>query len=59
MLVTLEAPELESQLQAVTSKFVQAQENASSSKEKYRRLKEAAKEAGAVAPLSWIMRSRG
>lgn len=51
VLVTLEAPEMESQLQAVSSKFVQAQENASASKEKYRRLKEAAKEEGAVAPL--------
>lgn len=51
VLITLEAPEMESQLQAVTSKFVQAQENASASKEKYRRLKEASKEEGAVAPL--------
>lgn len=51
VLVTLEAPELESQLQAATSRYVQAQENAVASKEKYRRLKEAALEAGAVAPL--------
>lgn len=51
VLITLEAPELESQLQAATSKYVQAQENAVASKEKYRRLKEAASEAGAVAPL--------
>ncbi|RAJ10862.1 RND family efflux transporter MFP subunit [Chitinophaga skermanii] len=51
VLVTIEAPEMESQLQAISSKFVQAQENASASKEKYRRLKEAAKEQGAVAPL--------
>ncbi|WP_276483032.1 efflux RND transporter periplasmic adaptor subunit [Paraflavitalea pollutisoli] len=50
-LVTLEAPELESQLQAATSKYVQAQENATASREKYKRLKEAAQEAGAVAPL--------
>lgn len=50
-LVTLEAPELESQLQAANSKFVQAQENAIASKDKYRRLKEAAAELGAVAPL--------
>jgi len=51
VLVTLEAPELESQLQSATSKYVQAQENAVASKEKYRRLKEAALEAGAVAPV--------
>jgi RND family efflux transporter MFP subunit len=51
VLVTLEAPELESQLQSATSKYVQAQENAVASKEKYRRLKEAAAEAGAVAPV--------
>ncbi|WP_295125030.1 efflux RND transporter periplasmic adaptor subunit [uncultured Chitinophaga sp.] len=51
VLVTLEAPELESQLQAATSKYVQAQENAVASKDKYRRLKEAAAEEGAVAPL--------
>lgn len=51
VLVTLEAPELESQLQSATSKYVQAQENAVASKEKYRRLKEAAGEAGAVAPV--------
>lgn len=50
-LVTLEAPELESQLQAAISKYVQAQENAVASKDKYKRLKEAATEAGAVAPL--------
>lgn len=51
VLVTLDAPELRSQLQSAMSKFVQAQENAAASKEKYRRLKEAAKEQGAVAPL--------
>lgn len=51
VLLTLEAPEVESQLLVATSKFTQAQENAVASKEKYRRLKEAAKEEGAVAPL--------
>ncbi|MBO9564341.1 MAG: efflux RND transporter periplasmic adaptor subunit [Niastella sp.] len=50
-LVTLEAPELESQLQAAMSKYVQAQENAVASRDKYKRLKEAAQEEGAVAPL--------
>lgn len=51
VLVTLDAPELRSQLQSAVSKFVQAQENAAASKEKFRRLKEASNEAGAVAPL--------
>jgi RND family efflux transporter MFP subunit len=51
ILVGLVAPEMESQVQLATSKYVQAQENAVASKEKYRRLKEAAKEEGAVAPL--------
>ncbi|PZR29948.1 MAG: efflux RND transporter periplasmic adaptor subunit [Citrobacter freundii] len=51
VLVTLDAPELRSALQSAMSKYVQSQENAAASKEKYRRLKEAAKEAGAVAPL--------
>ena len=50
VLVRLVAPEMESQLQQASSKFVQAQENSIASKEKYRRLKEAAKEEGAVAP---------
>ena len=50
-LVRLIAPELESQVQMATSKYVQAQENAIASGEKYRRLKNAASEAGAVAPL--------
>jgi membrane fusion protein, multidrug efflux system len=51
VLIRLVAPELESQVQLATSKYVQAQENAVASREKYRRLKEAANEAGAVAPL--------
>ncbi|RYG00315.1 MAG: efflux RND transporter periplasmic adaptor subunit, partial [Chitinophagaceae bacterium] len=50
-LITLEAPEMESQIQASVSRFVQSQENAVASKEKYKRLKEAASEEGAVAPL--------
>jgi membrane fusion protein (multidrug efflux system) len=51
VLVRLVAPELESQVQLATSKYVQAQENAIASREQYRRLKDAANEAGAVAPL--------
>lgn len=51
LLVVLEAPEMESQLQAANSRYVQAQENAQASKEKYDRLNAAAKEPGAVSPL--------
>lgn len=51
LLCTLEAPEMESQLQAANSRYLQAQENAVASKEKYQRLKEAAKEPGSVSPL--------
>ena len=51
LLMTLEAPEMESQLQAANSKYLQAQENAVASKEKYQRLSEAAKEPGSVSPL--------
>lgn len=51
LLMTLEAPEMESQLQTANAKYLQAKENAAASSEKYRRLKEAAKEEGAVSPL--------
>jgi membrane fusion protein (multidrug efflux system) len=51
LLITLEAPEMESQLQAANSRYLQAQENAVASREKYQRLKEAAKEPGSVSPL--------
>jgi len=51
LLVILEAPEMESELQAANSKYVQAQADAEASKEKYERLKEAAKEPGSVSPL--------
>ncbi len=51
VLLELEAPELESQVQVAMSKFTHAQENAAASRDKYRRLLEASKEAGAVAPL--------
>ena len=44
LLLTLEAPEMESQLQAANSRYLQAQEAASASKEKYNRLKQAATE---------------
>jgi membrane fusion protein (multidrug efflux system) len=51
LLVTLEAPEMESQLQAANSRYLQAQENALASKEKYQRLKQAALEPGSVSSL--------
>lgn len=51
LLLILEAPEMESQLQAANSQYLRAQENAEASKEKYERLKEAAKEPGSVSPL--------
>ncbi|MDO3643094.1 efflux RND transporter periplasmic adaptor subunit [Mucilaginibacter sp. L3T2-6] len=51
LLVTLEAPEMESQLQAANSRYMQAQENAQASREKYERLKQAAAEPGSVSPL--------
>jgi membrane fusion protein (multidrug efflux system) len=51
LLITLEAPEMESQLQAANSRYLQAKENAQASKEKYQRLKEAASEPGSVSPL--------
>lgn len=51
LLVTLEAPEMESQLQAANSRYLQAQENAVASKEKYQRLKQAASEPGSVSQL--------
>jgi len=51
LLATLEAPEMESQLQAANSRYLQAQENAVASREKYERLKQAAAEPGSVSPL--------
>ncbi|MCO5236967.1 MAG: efflux RND transporter periplasmic adaptor subunit [Chitinophagaceae bacterium] len=51
VLLELEAPEIESQVQVAMSKFTHAQENAAASRDKYRRLLDASKEAGAVAPL--------
>jgi membrane fusion protein (multidrug efflux system) len=51
LLMILEAPEMESELQSATSRYLQAQENAVASKEKYQRLQEAAKEPGSVSPL--------
>jgi membrane fusion protein (multidrug efflux system) len=51
LLIELEAPEIESQLKAAQAQYLQAQEVARASEDKYRRLKDAAKEAGAVSLL--------
>jgi membrane fusion protein (multidrug efflux system) len=51
LLAVLEAPEMVSQVQSANARYLQAQESANASREKYRRLKEAAKEEGAVSPL--------
>jgi len=51
LLAVLEAPEMASQVQSANARYLQAQEAANASREKYRRLKEAAKEEGAVSPL--------
>lgn len=51
ILIELEAPELESQLKSAQAQYLQAQEVARASEDKYRRLKDAAKEAGAVSSL--------
>jgi len=51
LLIQLEAPEMLAAVQAARSRYVQAQETASASKDKYRRLKNAAQEEGAVSPL--------
>ncbi len=51
LLVTLEAPEMQSQVQSANSRYLQAQETATASKEKYQRLKEASLEPGSVSPL--------
>ena len=51
LLVILEAPEMESQLEAANSQYIQAEADAQAGKEKYDRLKEAAKEPGSVSAL--------
>jgi membrane fusion protein (multidrug efflux system) len=51
LLMILEAPEMLSELEAANSQYVQAQADAEAGKEKYDRLKEAAKEPGSVSPL--------
>lgn len=51
LMAVLEAPEMLAQLEAANSRYLQAQETAVASKEKYQRLKEAAAEPGSVSPL--------
>jgi membrane fusion protein (multidrug efflux system) len=50
ILMTLEAPELEQQLQAAKAKYIQTQELFRSSKDKYNRLLATSKTQGAVSP---------
>jgi membrane fusion protein (multidrug efflux system) len=50
-LVVLEAPEMQSQVETANSQLMQAQADAEAAKEKYDRLREAAKEPGSVSPL--------
>ena len=51
LLMILEAPEMQSQVEAANSQYMQAQADAEASKEKYDRLREAAKEPSSVSPL--------
>ncbi|MBB6269992.1 RND family efflux transporter MFP subunit [Pedobacter cryoconitis] len=51
LLLTLEAPEIESQLQTAQSQYLQALEVSRASEDKYKRLKDASKEAGSVSIL--------
>jgi len=51
LLAVLEAPEIEAQVAAANSRYLQAKENATASQEKYQMLTEAAKEPGSVSPL--------
>ena len=51
LLVILVAPEMESELESANSQYLKAKELAEESKEKYERLKEAAKEPGSVSLL--------
>jgi len=48
IVLELEAPEMLAQFESARSKYLQAQENANASREKYTRLKEASSEPGAV-----------
>ncbi len=54
ILMTLEAPELDQQLQAAQGKMLQAQESLNASKDRYMRLSQAAKTPGAVSDLDLI-----
>ena len=51
LLVMLEAPEMQEQYQAAESRYLQVQETALTSRDKYQRLKQAAREPGSVSPL--------
>lgn len=51
VMIILQAPEMESQVQSATSRYLQAQETATASKDKFQRLKQAAAVPGSVSPL--------
>jgi membrane fusion protein (multidrug efflux system) len=54
ILMTLEAPEIDQQLQAAQDKLLQAQEALNASRDRYMRLKAAAKTPGAVSELDLV-----
>jgi membrane fusion protein (multidrug efflux system) len=54
ILMTLEAPEVEQQLQAANAKFLQAQENLNASRDRYMRLKMASKKTGAISEVDMV-----
>jgi membrane fusion protein (multidrug efflux system) len=54
VLMTLEAPEIDEQYQAAVSKMLQAQETVNASRDRYYRLKAAAKTPGAVSELDLV-----
>jgi membrane fusion protein (multidrug efflux system) len=54
VLMTLDAPEIEQQLQAATAKLLQAQEALNASRDRYLRLKMAAKKSGAISEVDMV-----
>ncbi|HWB64608.1 MAG TPA: efflux RND transporter periplasmic adaptor subunit [Chitinophagales bacterium] len=54
VLMTLQAPELDQQLQAVRSKLIEAEQTANASRDKYTRLLSASKTPGAVSELDLV-----
>ena len=54
ILMTLEAPEIEQQLQAANAKFLQAQEALNASRDRFLRLKMASKKSGAISEVDMV-----